>query len=371
MNLRLLTRPVALGVGALLLCAAPASAATMTSEGGAWTYRAAPGETNRVVVVAEDGELRVSDDVAIDLQAPGCRRADWDDETIVRCPAGGALRVDAGDGADRVTFLYDFPAGVTLSADGGPGDDRLGGPTDEAAVSLSGGEGNDELKGGFGPDTLDGGPGDDLLEGQAGDDTLLGGAGNETLAGLDGADRIDGGPGTDRITADWLQDDPPGVRVTLAGGADDGRPGERDDITGIEVIEVHQPAILTAAAGTPVRFTVSETGPGSSRLVGSNGADQLRSFHYADVIDGRGGDDTIEGWYGDDVITGGRGRDDINADAGADACTFLVCRVGSGNDRVNVRDGERDSVKCGPGRDVVVADRKDRVAEDCEVVRRR
>jgi Ca2+-binding RTX toxin-like protein len=270
-----------------------------------------------------------------------------------------------------VTFLYDFPAGVALSAEGGPGDDRLGGPTDVAPVSLSGGPGADELKGGFGPDTLDGGDGDDQLEGQAGDDTLLGGAGSDKLAGLDGADRIDGGAGVDRITADWLGDGDPGVKVTLAGGADDGRPGERDDITGIEVIEVHQPATLVATAGTPVRFTVSETGPGATRLVGSNGADQLRSFHYADRIDGRGGNDAIEGWYGDDVITGGPGRDDINADASAGACTFLVCRVGSGNDRVDVRDGERDSVKCGPGRDVVLADRKDRIAEDCEVVRRR
>ncbi len=161
------------------------------------------------------------------------------------------------------------------------------------------------------------------------------------------------------------------MRVTLAGGADDGRPGERDDITGVEVIEVHQPATLIAAPGIPVRFTVSETQAGRTKLVGSNGADDLRSFHYNDTIDGRGGNDTIEGWYGDDVITGGPGRDTINADASAGACTFLVCRVGAGNDRVLVRDGARDSVICGPGRDVVISDRKDVVAEDCEVVKRR
>jgi Ca2+-binding RTX toxin-like protein len=370
MNLRLLAHPGVLGVGALLLTAGPAAAATMTSDGATWTYRAAPGEINRLVVVSEDGELRVSDDVPIDLQAAGCRRADWDDEETVRCPSG-ALRIEAGDGADRVSFLYSFPGGPALTADGGPGDDTLGGPTDATGVTLLGAEGDDELKGGFGPDRLEGGAGDDTLDGQAGDDTLLGGAGDDELAGQDGADRIDGGPDLDRILSDWLQDDAPGVKVTLAGGADDGRPGEHDDITGIETIEVHQPATLVAAPGVPVRFTVSETLPGATRLVGSNGADHLRSFHYADVIDGRGGNDTIEGWYGDDAITGGPGRDDINSDAGAGACTFLVCRVGAGNDRVNVRDGERDSVKCGPGRDVVTADRKDVVAEDCEVVRRR
>jgi Ca2+-binding RTX toxin-like protein len=370
MTLHPLRRPVLLGLGASLLLAAPASAATLTADNGGFTYRAAPGETNRVIVVAEEGELRIGDNVPIDLQAAACRRADWDDATTVRCPLG-ALRVEAGDGNDRVSFLYDFPAGVTLSADGGAGNDSLEGPTGTAPVTLAGGDGDDELKGGLGNDTLDGGAGDDTLVGQAGDDTLLGGPGNDDLAGLDGADRIDGGAGIDTIAHDWLGSDSPGVRVTLSGGADDGRPGEGDDITNVEIIEVHQPATLIAALGTPVRFTVSETTPGASKLVGSNGDDQLRSFHYADVIDGRGGDDTIEGWYGDDVITGGPGRDTINADAGSGACTFLVCRVGAGNDRINVRDGERDSVICGPGRDVVIADRKDVVAEDCEVVKRR
>lgn len=371
MTLHLLRAGALLAAGIPALFAGPAAAATLTADDGTWTYRAAAGEVNGVLVVAEDGELRISDDVPIELLAPGCRRAEWDDAETVRCPATGALRIDAGDGADRVSFLYDFPAGVALSADGGAGDDTLGGPRGELGVTLLGGAGDDTVDGGFGPDVLDGGDGADAVVGHAGDDTVRGGAGDDELAGLDGADRLDGGAGLDRITADWLQDDPPGVRVTLGGGADDGRPGEHDDITGIEVIEVHQPAALTAAAGTAVRFTVSETGPGATRLVGSDRADDLRSFHEADVIDGRGGDDAIEGWYGDDRITGGAGRDRINADASAGACTFLVCRIGAGNDRVHVRDGARDSVICGPGRDVVVADRKDVVAEDCEVVRRR
>lgn len=68
--------------------------------------------------------------------------------------------------------------------------------------------------------------------------------------------------------------------------------------------------------------------------------------------------ETIVGTDGRDRVTGTRGGDDI--------------RTGRGRDRVNVTGGDRDRVRCGTGSDLVVADRGDRVARDCErVVRRR
>jgi hypothetical protein len=45
--------------------------------------------------------------------------------------------------------------------------------------------------------------------------------------------------------------------------------------------------------------------------------------------------------------------------------------AGGGGDVVNVRRGNVDRVRCGSGRDLVRAGRRDRVARDCEVVRRR
>ena len=45
-------------------------------------------------------------------------------------------------------------------------------------------------------------------------------------------------------------------------------------------------------------------------------------------------------------------------------------KSGAGGDRVSVRGGGLDSVRCGKGRDRVSADRSDRVARDCEVVKR-
>jgi hypothetical protein len=54
-------------------------------------------------------------------------------------------------------------------------------------------------------------------------------------------------------------------------------------------------------------------------------------------------------------ISGRRGRDFV--------------RGGGGNDRIAVRRGAVDRVRCGRGRDLVLAGRRDRVAGDCERVR--
>jgi hypothetical protein len=47
-----------------------------------------------------------------------------------------------------------------------------------------------------------------------------------------------------------------------------------------------------------------------------------------------------------------------------------VIQGGSGNDRINVVKGGNDIVRCGRGRDVVFADPEDRIAKDCESIRR-
>jgi uncharacterized repeat protein (TIGR01451 family) len=47
----------------------------------------------------------------------------------------------------------------------------------------------------------------------------------------------------------------------------------------------------------------------------------------------------------------------------------VVCGF-AGDDRIEVRGGGKDTVFCGPGRDTELADPGDRIAPDCEVVRR-
>jgi hypothetical protein len=100
-------------------------------------------------------------------------------------------------------------------------------------------------------------------------------------------------------------------------------------------------------------------------LHGGRGADTIRGGSGPDAIFGDAGDDRIDGGARRDVVRGGPGRDLIDA--------------GRGRDLVYARDGERDTIICGPNAeaapaktpDVVYADRIDIVARDCERVSRR
>jgi Ca2+-binding RTX toxin-like protein len=90
---------------------------------------------------------------------------------------------------------------------------------------------------------------------------------------------------------------------------------------------------------------------------------------------GGGGPDRIFANLGVDETWGGDGNDDLWALARGDV-TAPGDPVGDtlhgegGNDTFHVRDGEVDNVDCGDGFDVVIADRVDNVAGDCERTRR-
>ena len=87
---------------------------------------------------------------------------------------------------------------------------------------------------------------------------------------------------------------------------------------------------------------VLEGGPGADVLTGADGVDNLDGEGGNDVIDGGGETDDIDGGPGRDRIFGGGGADDIEA-----------------------VDHRRDIISCGPGRDTVRADRRDRL-RGCE-----
>ena len=89
-------------------------------------------------------------------------------------------------------------------------------------------------------------------------------------------------------------------------------------------------------------------------IVGTAGDDVLAGTKRADVICGKGGDDRLVGRGGKDVLDGGTGND--------------VMLGGPGNDTFLARDSKRfrDVVRCGSGTDSVTADRRDRLAADCE-----
>ena len=101
--------------------------------------------------------------------------------------------------------------------------------------------------------------------------------------------------------------------------------------------------------------------PAAARLTttvrtGTSRRDVLRGTEGKDMLRGLGGDDRLYGLGGDDVLFAGRGRDRMFG--------------GPGTDVMYTRDGSRDTITCGAGRNLVYADRADRIARDCELVRR-
>jgi hypothetical protein len=197
----------------------------------------------------------------------------------------------------------------TLEAHGRGGDDRLDGT--QNADRLYGDEGSDNLVGTGGNDLLDGGPGDDYFNDGAGDDSVSGGLNNDSFTVGTGRDDISGGDGSD--TADFSARTG-AVTITLNDQAEDGEAGEGDN--------VH--ADVESATG----------GSGNDRIV----AGPNSSYLY--------------GGAGNDSITGGAGEQRIEGN--------------EGDDTIDSRDGKYDSIDCGPGNDVVLADADDS-ATACEV----
>jgi Ca2+-binding RTX toxin-like protein len=143
--------------------------------------------------------------------------------------------------------------------------------------------------------------------------------------------------GFDNVWVDRMGD--AGLNVFTA------EPGDRDLIIGRDGDDVLD-------AGD--RRDVVRGNTGNDTITGGSGSDKLR---------GGRGDDTINGGVHHDRIFGGPGNDTIDGGAGWD-----LIRAGYGDDTVNSVDRRRDWVRCGPGNDTVTADKRDKVAANCETV---
>jgi hypothetical protein len=242
------------------------------------------------------------------------------DDTTADCAVPQALRLELGDGNDRFGFGDGRTLGLPIEVLGGDGDDVLHGDADRPGREvLDGGAGRDSLDGFGGDDEVRGGPGDDKVDGDGGRDVVLGGEGDDLVVGDDqaapAADLVDGGPGSDQLKeyVQYGSDVHPPADVSLDGVANDGRPGEGDDVRGVE----------RGIAYVSGRFVLSD-GP--------------------------------EDWQ---VVA--------NMDSGRSVVQAGGC-VRYGNDVIDARDGEVDQVDCGPGLDRAVVDPADVVAATCEVV---
>jgi Ca2+-binding RTX toxin-like protein len=304
--------------GALcLLIAQPAGAATTTPSSRVHldhhmlTFTAAPNVANDVSIEqgATGRKYLVTD--AVGIQAgTGCVAVS---ETSVLC-TGDASFVDVfvRDLADRVSIATINSGFITI--EGGGGNDTI---TSRSAADLIGGGGNDSLTGSNFRDGLSGGTGNDQLNAMAGTDYLSGGL---------GVDSIDGGNGPDIATySERLED----VHISSDGIADDGAPGEGDNVINAEY--------LMGGQGNDTIVT-------SSVAAGNGGNDDL-SFSA-------GASGTLSGGAGNDTLTAGS--------------AFSFLRGQQGDDTLMSMNGHGDSDICNSGTDSVNADATDSVAADCE-----
>lgn len=273
-------------VALALLLAPPAFAGTASVTGRTLYYTATGTDNIQMWVFA--GDVGVIENAT---PGAGCHKEPGD---YTRCPDVDAAVIDLGPGS----------AGVGIRS-GSTG-----------AIKVIGGDGDNGV--------ADGGTGAVEFDGGAGDDTL-------TIMSYGGAaaDDFTGGPGRDAVSYAGRT---AAQHITLDDVADDGTPGEHDNIhSDVEWVE---------------------GGEGNDTISGGPGDNYLR---------GRGGDDTLLGNGGDDMLegSGGGGCDHDTLEGGADDDRLFVIGPtdadgGPGDDRFEPSEGcsEGADVHGGPGTDI-------------------
>lgn len=268
------------------MLAGPAHAATGVRVGPlsgtsqiALFVRATAGKANRISVSLSGSNYVITDSGDTLTAGAGCTVSG----TSIICPAAtiDQIEVDAGDLADSASITSPLYAVV----EGGPGNDTI-------SVNQGGGS----------------------LRGGTGNDTLVGGTGANTLSGGTGADIFYGGPGQDGAN---YAGGTAGINVTFDGVANDGVPGEGDNVgSTMEVVYGTEFAdTLTGSAGTQILFGFG----GNDLLFGGAGADTLNAGAGADTLRGEGGNDTLQAVDGvtfNDNLYGGDSNDICTADTG-------------------------------------------------------
>ena len=193
-----------------------------------------------------------------------------------------------------------------------------------------------------------------LLRGGPGDDVMIGGPGADTFgegSARNGSDTMIGGSGPgafylthDRVRYLWRRHP---VRADLTGDRDDGERGERDRIgADVEGITAGRADDRLTGNDGPNRL---EGGGGRDVMAGLGGSDTI--FAGDPAVDGDRAGDRLYGGSGSDQLFGSDGHDLIDGGRAAD-----VVNSRKGRDRIRVRDGAVDQVRCGDGADVAAND---------------
>jgi Ca2+-binding RTX toxin-like protein len=234
------------------------------------------------------------------------------DEFTIAAGSNGRTKFDR---VNLVPFTLDTLAErMTVSGLGG-NDKTTGAPGLAGRILLT-------LNGNAGADTLTGGDGADRIGGGEAADVLDGGAGDDNISGDRGADHMGGGAGDDVL--EWNNGD----------GSDVATGGDGADLVRVNGSVTDGDAMEVAPAGAGIRFQRTNLVPFTIDL------DTERI-----EMNGLGGNDTIAAKRG---LAGRLG---------------VVAAGGSGNDRIEVRNGAADSAQGGSGSDSAVVDRADTVSD--------
>ena len=257
------------------------------------------------------------------------------DDRFLRNP--GATYFAGAAGHD--TLSYERGGPVTVMASGGSGasidgEDITGSFDDIEHFVGSGGDDTFQLNGAA-PDvgtSVEPGPGDDDVRSLDSAVTLVAGA------TADGADTLTSPGGTWDYSARTAP-----VSVTVDDQADDGDPGEGDDVSSHD-----EPLTVVGGSGGDQMYgdTFGNTfrgGPGNDLLAGRGGSDLMRGEDGNDTVQGSAGDDRIFGGADNDALDGGTGDDDEYGEAGDDEF-----RQGS-----STTDNGSDDLRGGTGLDTV------------------
>jgi Ca2+-binding RTX toxin-like protein len=198
---------------------------------------------------------------------------------------------NGGAGSDTASYYY-TDIKVDINLDGIAND----GAPHETDLIMSNIE---NLTGGDGPDTITGNDGANLLEGLSGNDSITALGGDDTINGGAGSDTVSGSTGIDTVTYRGRNQN---LTLTIDGMANDGAPGENDNI-GFDI-------------------EIVEGGDADDMITGSAAGETLRGHFGDDVIFGAGGNDSLDGGDGDDTLDGQQGADIISGGAGRDTTDY-------------------------------------------------
>lgn len=265
-----------------------------------------------------------------------------DDDSDVAIIGSLAMELRGNSGADYLSAAGGFGTGDPVSF----------------AVTLNGGNGDDELHGGGGADNLLGGNDKDSMYGNSGADVLNGGNGD---------DIEDGGPGNDRFTEGSLIN---GNDIFIGGeGTDQVSYANRTNPLVVSIDDIDDDGDIYGEldnVGSDIENV--QGGLNEDVLIGSAGRNELSGLDGQDWIEGGGGIDTIYGGNGEDFLFGQEGNDTLVGGNGVDYLFggngIDTLNGGDGDDYFNGGDGT-DVMQCGLGLDTVTS-RDETVGADCE-----